>query len=485
MALREIRVRPLGWEAMSPRQDFALSEMDHLMPKMYVLISEIFECPRTLDREHIVTSLTRGLETALVSYPILAGVLDMQPATGQLSVSKSRDSDVALHVKYLDGDGDFPTFAALEQSGFPVHLIDGNKLLPNTITQKPLFVPESPQDGHGSQVVVSTFQISFISGGVIISSAVHHNVSDGPGCDAFLRTWAAASAAAMKGHARSPVLPITHVQPPLVTENKPDADRMRVLGSQHPVLKNPTGPPSAPPPGFVMPELQTVIWHFPASRADLLQAECSTAKVDVSRNNAILALLWKTITRAKIPLLYPSLDKPVTFVHAITTQDSPSGSLGTHAAMLRTGPIPIEDLIASNNLARVAAMIQSSVDNVSPSFIAEQKEWIRGVDDKRHITVDVDSFLGMDLAGTNWEDSRGLKCYETHDFGFGLPRAMRWPHPRFEGYVALWPNRKAVSKEEDEGVEVCVCLERGSHERLWADGELLKYGRPRMGQMQA
>jgi hypothetical protein len=46
------------------------------------------------------------------------------------------------------------------------------------------------------------------------------------------------------------------------------------------------------------------------------------------------------------------------------------------------------------------------------------------------------SFLGMDLAGTNWQ---GMNVCQEHGFGFGIARAIRFPDPQFEGYFFCIP----------------------------------------------
>ena len=86
----------------------------------------------------------------------------------------------------------------------------------------------------------------------------------------------------------------------------------------------------------------------------------------------------------------------------------------------------------------------------------------------------LDSFLGVDLAGTSWQ----TMMYETKDFGFGLSKALRFPSPAFEGYVFVYSHRVS-SSDLDEGIEVCVCLEQSCQERLMLDEELKEFAQPR------
>jgi hypothetical protein len=70
---REIRVGALGAATEGPDEIFQLSDLDHLMPKLYVHMIEIFELPENADKTSIVNNLVKGLERTLADYPILTG----------------------------------------------------------------------------------------------------------------------------------------------------------------------------------------------------------------------------------------------------------------------------------------------------------------------------------------------------------------------------------------------------------------------------
>ena len=72
---REINVRPIGVGKDAPDEIFQLSDLDHLMPKLYVHMIEIFELPQNIPKDTIVNRLIVGLERALSDYPILTGKL--------------------------------------------------------------------------------------------------------------------------------------------------------------------------------------------------------------------------------------------------------------------------------------------------------------------------------------------------------------------------------------------------------------------------
>lgn len=72
------------------------------------------------------------------------------------------------------------------------------------MTEKQLFSPLGENAGDDA-TTLSTFQVTFIEGGLILTAAVHHNCSDGPSCNGLLTTWAENSAAASRGEPFSPI----------------------------------------------------------------------------------------------------------------------------------------------------------------------------------------------------------------------------------------------------------------------------------------
>jgi hypothetical protein len=97
----ELHVRPRGWELSPESERFAISLMGHLMPKVYVQITEIFGLPEDTDIDATVKSMIAGLEFALSQYPVLTGVLRSDDSNGEMWVEKTRASTVSLHVKHM------------------------------------------------------------------------------------------------------------------------------------------------------------------------------------------------------------------------------------------------------------------------------------------------------------------------------------------------------------------------------------------------
>jgi hypothetical protein len=168
-------------------------------------------------------------------------------------------------------------------------------------------------------------------------------------------------------------------------------------------------------------------------------------------------------------------------VNAVNTRkvlDLPSLEIfmANAVALTRTEPIKISDLLADGNLPKIAQRVRNSIKIITTRYVAELPKWIAGLEDRRWININMSSFLGMDSTGTSWQ---GMTVYQKHNFGFGIAKAIRFSDPQFEGYVFVHPSRVRVKKNAaDEGIEVCVCLERGCHDRLMKNEELLRFAQP-------
>jgi hypothetical protein len=449
------------------------------MPKIYVQIVEVFKLAPDADKAKVVDNMVKGLEFTLGQFPILVGGLKMDAENGRLWVTKKRDSAVSLFVQ--DVEETFASYEELNNTDFPAATFKGHKLLPKAVTEKQLFSPLG--DNQEDDLIISTFQINFIKGGLILGVAIHHNCSDGPGCDGFLTTWAQNSAAVSNGTSFKTVSEGT-LDRSRLSAKKPQAARWQELDQKFPVLKDGGGPPPPPPADFKMPDLAIRMWHFPKSKTEELKAGAMVEMGDswISTYDAIMAVLWKSITRSKLELLHPDLDQEVILVHAVNTRKTldpplPEAFMGNAVALPRTEPIQISDLLTDGNLPNIAQRVRNSIKAITPQYVAELPEWIAGLEDRRWININMNSFLGMDLAGTSWQ---GMNVYQKHDFGFGIAKAIRFPDPQFEGYVFVYPSRAGIKENAvDEGIEVCICLEKGCHDRLMRDEELLRFAQPR------
>ncbi|KAF4337276.1 trichothecene 3-o-acetyltransferase [Fusarium beomiforme] len=326
-SLQVINVKPLGARLRSPDEIFQLSDLDHLMPKIYVHMIEIFELPQTISKNTTVDNLVSGLERTLADYPILSAVLD--------------------------------------KHDFPVHLLDASKALPDQFNGDHFPVPGRGISGIG--LPVGRAQVTFIEGGVILGLAITHQVCDGPGFENLL-TWSRYTTIAANGDSLdnfTAALSDILLRSILSLKNKLKliSEELEKLGAKFPIMKLRDGPPAPPPADFKMPVNMTV---------------------------------------AEAP-----------------------GDLET--------TLPV--------LARV---VRESTNSVTPEYIADLIKYVAGSSNLQWSKLDMNSVLGLDCIALDWHT---VKLYQSHNFGFGKPAALRWPHPNFEGFFFVLHSRAGVGNQ--------------------------------------
>lgn len=523
---REIRVQPYGATGKSITNGnehdhviFQLSNLDLLMPKLYVQMVEVFQLPADADKPLILSTLTDGLSLALADHPILTGTLHFDNEAKRVVVKKRPDSSVGLFVKGegMDppaGGGEaihdhsLPSFSQLDRKDFPVHLLKADQVLPAPFVGT---VPLPGDDLSTDGPAVCGFQLTFIEGGLILGLTVTHQVCDGQGCEAFLDSWSRHAMAATKGTAGSaaaPTIPPSTTSAFLgretfTTSGNKSTDPMsqetwRALGDKFLTNKARSGPPAPPPADFQMPVVKSRIWHFPKSKLRELKALCSsnsssTENCRISTYDALLAVLWRAIVRAKQPLLQPPSGAPSKVVHAVNARGGgrsspaiPAGYIGVGVTMPQSSPaLTVADVLdgTSEDPSRVAATlallarnVRAATDSVTPEYVSDLVSFAGNAPDLRWTELDMHWVLGLDCMAFSWH---GMKSYETHDFGFGTPAALRWPEPQFEGFFFVLPTRTAKKGSDDEGLEVCLGLEESCYGRFELDDELLHFAEQR------
>jgi hypothetical protein len=368
---------------------------------------------------------------------------------------------------------------------FPACLLDANRLLPENVVDRSRFSPL--YNNTNEAIPVAACQINLIDGGLILGLAVHHYVSDGPGYDGFLCTWATHSKMLSQG-----------VRPPTSLnrfDGKCLASSTAALSNEHvsePIYQESlivdSGDPSSP--AAANPKLQDIVqqmWHFPRRKINTLKQDLTPKESEgnwISTYDAITALLWSRITNARLPIVPPQPKDTAVLIHTVDTRWRcspvlPARSLGVSSIPARVLPTAISSIINPANLPQLAASIRASTNTIEPGNLTDTL-WKNTVDEgRRQLEADINVFRGMDVGASDWRD---MSAYESHDFGFGLPKAMRWPSPVIDGFFLLYPSRARVKEgpdANDEGIEVCVCLEEGSHERLMKDELLKTYAEPR------
>ncbi|KAJ4259000.1 hypothetical protein NW762_008088 [Fusarium torreyae] len=489
MARRQINVRPQGVETEGHDEIIQLSDLDHLMPKLYVHMIEIFELPADSSKDSIVGSLVKGLERTLADYAILSGTLHFDNDSKCIVVKRQPDSSFALHIKEASPE-DVAPFAVLDKHDFPVHLLDSPKVLPPLLVAPHFPVPAADISAVGP--AVGGAQITFIEGGLILGLAITHQVCDGPGFENLLTAWARHTFSAKNGEKLNG-LDVSKSEIPsrgiLTSKDRPrlTPEDLEKLGAKFPTMKLRDGPPAPPPADFKMPVVKTRIWHFPKSKLQILKSQCSAGLEPgtwISTYDALLATMWRATVRAKSSLLKPDPNAPSKAVHAVNGRGRTGWPIsdryiGTAITLPQSKTLTVADVLGDleTTLPVLARSVRDSINSVNPEYMADLVKYAAGSPNLQWSELDMHWVLGLDCMAFDWHT---MKSYQKHDFGFGTPAALRWPHPSFEGFFFVLPTRAGVRNAgEDEGIEVCFGLEENCFAELEKDEEFAKYAEQR------
>ncbi|KAL1623271.1 hypothetical protein SLS56_008376 [Neofusicoccum ribis] len=511
-------IRPPGAENGPETETFELSDFDCLAPPFYTMLSLCYKLDKEQDREAIIQNLKEGLEITVGQYRIITATLQKKTATGKFSAIRKRESGINFTINRMDDGNDFPDFATLDNADFPFEKMDINQLFPEDICKR---IASVFQEFADPPAVVA--QANFIRGGVILCVASHHRISDGIGTNYLVAHWAA-NARALSTKTALPAFDKARVDrtPLNFTGPQPSAERMAELKRQIGFVHH-AGEGDNPPPATE--SISIISLHFPKSKLALLKADASPPPVPatngradsalsysndtelhpgdaasspttdsttkaagpavpwISTYDAIIATLWRAVTRARLPTFLAQPTGPPTTssqLHAVNLRaiaGVPPAYYGNVMALpVQTVPLPTltsqSPTAPDPNLAAVAAAVRAGIAACSSRAIARATaEWVAGTPDKDAITMP--NLMGTGLYGTSW---RSMTYYVDADFGFGRPRRVRRPPIPADGIYFVYPTRPVeCGARPDEGTDVVLALARSAAERFVVDEEVLRY----------
>ncbi|KAF3909262.1 hypothetical protein ABW20_dc0106003 [Dactylellina cionopaga] len=415
----------------------------------------------------VIEILQAGLERLSTSFPWIAGqIVNEYIESGNSGVYRIEylDDTPRLVVKDLRGDTTVPTMKALRESNFPFRLLDESLVAP----RKTLILP-------GTEVQQACLvQATFIEGGLLFTFLGHHAAMDGVGEGQLMNLL-------NKACRNEPFTPEE-----LEIGNAPRKDIIPLLddtyqpGSElsHQLFTPPSGPPSLPrlpkkAPKLTPPKFTWAYFIFnQASLNRLKAAACnSLASGYISTDDALTALIWQAVVRARLPHLDPS-DK-VTLARAVDVR-----------SYLKLSPIypgtctnmsyhdSIAESLATHDLGTIATNLRAAIDPKTSNLGHLSKAYatyLQRASDKNTINSTASLDLSKDIMLSSWAK---LNTYDL-DFGFGIgkPEAVRRPQfTPVESLMYLMP------KKQDGEIALALCLKDRDMEMLKQDHEFTGYG---------
>ncbi|KAK6527328.1 hypothetical protein TWF281_010514 [Arthrobotrys megalospora] len=450
--------------------DFALDIFGQQGTPIYTQICLIYTLPdeSPIWYTSIIEILQAGLERLSTSFPWVAGqVCNEYIAVGNSGVYKVKylDEVPRLTVKDLRGDSEAPTMEDLRRGNFPFRLLDESVICP----QNTLILPRTePQP-------VCLVQATFIEGGLIFSFLAHHAVMDGIGEGIMMKLL---NKACRKEQ---------FTDDELMIGNAPRKDIVPLLDDDvevaseltHQLFALPSTPPLPPPiPKGAKPSRPPkFFWaYFIFSGEALAELKASATESltsgYISTDDCLTALIWKSVTRARLPRLRPS-DK-VTLARAINVRpflSLPPNYPGVVTNM--TYHNSTTEQLTSHDLGSISTNLRAEIDPKTSNLTHMTKAfatYLHRSEDKTSINLTATLDLSKDIMLSSWAK---LNTYEL-DFGLGIgkPRAVRRPQfTPVESLMYLMP------KKADGEIVLALCLREEDMERLKDDPEFTKYGK--------
>lgn len=412
--------------------------------------------------------LKEGLERTLSQAKHLAGTIE-KDSTGHHDFVKKRDSRVQLVVQHLDSPEDkFSPLDELEKEHFLGDALGDVQVLSNA----PMTYGVKSEADPDHSPDVSSYKINFIRGGFIFNMHMHHYSNDIMGWYSFTKQlaencYAIAHKTGFPAWDPKCLDRSRFIAPPIPPELRASAPVPPSRASLH--------------PGHVFS--QCVLVHVPKSKAAALkEAAGPDDGTWISTYDAIVAFMWRTLSRIRAPLYKPDpaaelvwggcvnmrkrLTKPRLPVHM-------QGNLFTVVASL-TRPVPpftVAEVVSEAPLWKLARYIRQMTASLTDETVDQLVKTYAPFRDKQELSIRPDSFPPMTLMVTDWRDADICNS----DFGFGKPLAYRHLFDTItRNLVIIYPPRRGPAGE-DEGMELQIAMEQELVQQLKDDPEWNRY----------
>ena len=485
---------------MAHFEPYYCSTLDSILPPVVQNWILCFPCD-TNNVNGISDILRAGLEKTIKQRPYLAGRLGKDDKAGRLKLTYSDHEDIhnLFSVSDLTSKPDVwgLSYEELRRQEMPIRELHPQVLTPPDAYEKLATCP-----------IVA--RATFIPGGCLLDVCLSHSFLDGGGGAMEVESWAEnckdlqhnigqsmsgdleqSQLSAVDLSPSGNVAAVKSLQYPDVLRDiaapvgeelariQEDVKLWELLGLQKP----PTDPVAAPPPPPVKIRVSAI---FVASAESIrhLKTEIapSSTKVDepeaipyVSSFDAIAALVWRCILRARVPdlaefgMINSRLRVPINVRQVLNIPQDYHGNVLLNSLT----ELPVEYLIAEENWTRIAPKIRSSLNfsrETGRVSDAIKLSWVLLDPASRRTLFTETTRTRHDVVLTSWQDM----SYYKHDWGpmFGSPgnpEFFRLPHSWLRGICALEPRRT-----QDE-VEILINLEPHQMDRLRSDKEFTKY----------
>ncbi|KAK3297700.1 uncharacterized protein B0H64DRAFT_357742 [Chaetomium fimeti] len=513
-------IHPLGWENDPDEERYRLSPLDYVGTCVFNNYALYFKLDDG-DKANALEVLRSGLERTLCQTRHLSSTIEEGP-DGDHWFVRRKENTVELRVQWLDtleDEDKYPSLQDMEDAHFRAQVLGDLDLWQIPQMRYGGDNPEAHPDRRPS---VLGFKASFVRGGLVLVTHVHHLANDTTGWASFIQQLAENCRASVTGTPYPPWDPACLVVARRLAKGPVPEDQKITAPSS--LLNDPTSP--LPLPGG----RQALLFHLPKSKAAQLKAlahpppsassrSSTTTPITNPTNNttttttpptptppkistydATTALLWQILTRlrhAHYASRIPRSARPLwatvidmrqrlrlrTDLDLVGVPPSPTiparmqrNLLSAAVSRLPLPGVPEEDVWP---LHRVAAWVRAMTEAGGTWAVLEAlHDQFRLLRDKTRAAADMYNLPALAVAVSDHRAAAavigGGREGEGAEFGFGKPVAYRQLWGRVDvGLLILYPAR--AGSGEDEGLEFTIGYEKVLAKELVEDEEFRRW----------
>ncbi|GAD99058.1 transferase family protein [Paecilomyces variotii No. 5] len=443
---------------MDETRIYELSDLDKMGFMKSVQLVIFYELQPNVDVDRLISSVTEGVKNATHQLPFMAGNFKFDD-TSRPYIETSPRSELEVGISRFD-DKEQQSLSALAKRSFSPNDIDFAQ-----------FLPDEPATGKP----VCALQLSLIEGGLVLGFRMNHAAGDWASIDTFMSLVCQSSKAYQEDQKMptyAPDLNRTPFNTPAPDPTILRKDHLKRLPIFY-VMDKSQFKPTQPPP------LRCSIYKISEPAIQQLKAQCTPhlSEVDyVSSYDCISALMWKSLTRARLQIHPEKSTSPSRFVHPIDVRSrdpekkTSKQYFGNAVIGTQAGPLTAEALVSHGDrgLADAATLIRKSVNSVDLSTISHMTSLIASLSPTETLGSTSD-FNDMDIFMNSWYSGNA----EKYDIGPGsVPVACRPANGMPGSCIVILPK---FSRGDRKIYEILVYATDEENEMLKKDAELQKY----------
>ncbi|KAJ2983279.1 hypothetical protein NQ176_g794 [Zarea fungicola] len=463
-----------------------LGQLDYVPAVAYGSVISYFGMKSGASPAHVFKYLQDGLHRLFLQVPLLSGKLhlrsqdapDFRP--GQLEIRYGPiEANQQTQLRFNEIHSS-KSYEQINAEGFPVDIFRDSELI---------WKPFQPDITEGTEVLIA--QANFMPGACLLAFSVHHSVCDATGSALVFKEWGQCCQIANAKESN---------RVDNIVSNNVSWDRSILhtiwrneAKDLHPSLKFDSKiwhmvarePPEAEPTQTILPRAglrpmsSTVFYLSPSSFSDLhnlCKKELGTPS-NVSRNDLLMALIWRALTRARTAKTMEDPDD-LTCI-AVTVDGRPNFSHSTDVLQNYIGNVVFQHrpttslgtiISPESTIASIAKVIRESASVVSHQSMMDAYALLEGIQDygsRKRVTRHL-LFTPMLMIPT------GFDFGEDGPFtNGGRPEGYR--HMQSQRNEMCLPVCFIMPKRASGGIEVIISLFEGELELLLQDSEFNRY----------